>query len=306
MTNAQRAGRFPLAYRMDVNRLLLFMVVVSALLVIARSFRAPGALPWISALIVLAITAAAYVFQRRICGWIAVVAWIVILFIPAMISNRAARRRVYPDGRYMRRERRFTPVVLTLLILNALMFLVEVTQGGSTNPETLHRLGELEPGAVWANHEYWRLLTALFLHYGPLHLAFNLYALSIIGPGLEQAIGGVRFAICYLVAGIGSSAGVVLLRAVHLTKADELVGASGCVMGIVGAWAGFLLRNRNAPLAGQRLQNILVIVAIQTAFDLSTPQVSMGAHLSGLVTGCIVGLLIAPKTLPEIYRGTGS
>ncbi len=282
---------------MDLNRLFLFMVVVSVLLVLARSLRAPAAMPWIAALVVLAITAIGYFAAPRAAGWISLIAWIVILFLPAIVSRRKARLQTFRPAHGASRAPRLTPVVTALIIINALMFLIEIWQGGSTNPETLHRLGELEPAAVWVDREYWRLLTALFLHYGWLHLAFNLYALSIIGPGLERAIGGLRFTACYLIAGLGSSAGVVALRVVHLTKAEQLVGASGCVMGIVGAWAGFLLRHRDAPLAGKRLQNILIIVAIQTAFDLSTPQVSMGAHLSGLITGFVVGLAVAPRRL---------
>ncbi|MFL6569656.1 MAG: rhomboid family intramembrane serine protease, partial [Chthoniobacterales bacterium] len=64
---------------------------------------------------------------------------------------------------------------------------------------------------------------------------------------------------------------------------------------VVGAWAGVLLGHRHAPLARQRLINIGVIVALQTAFDFYTPQVSMAAHMSGLVSGFFIGLFITPK-----------
>jgi rhomboid protease GluP len=193
---------------------------------------------------------------------------------------------------------RLTPGVLILIGLNVAMFIAELVMGGSTNFDTLYKLGALDLFSVRFAGEYWRLVTSLFLHYGPLHLLFNLYALSVIGPGLETAIGAVRFTICYLISGLGSSLGVLLLYSFGLSKTEQLVGASGCVMGLVGVWAGLLLRHRDTPHAGRRLKHILVIVAIQTAFDLSTPQISMAAHLSGLVTGLILGFLIAPRKLP--------
>lgn len=188
-----------------------------------------------------------------------------------------------------------TATVLVLIALNIGMFVAELALGGSTNPLTLHRLGALDLFAVRFEGEYWRLLSSLFLHYGPFHLILNLYALSVIGPGLELAIGSIRFGTCYLLSGLGSGLGVLLLRGFGWSKVDQLVGASGCVMGLVGVWAGLLLRRRDAPHAGRRLISILVIVAIQVAFDLSTPQISMAAHLGGLVTGLMLGLLLSPR-----------
>ena len=76
---------------------------------------------------------------------------------------------------------------------------------------------------------------------------------------------------------------MIVLTLTGFVQPAELVGASGSIMGIVGAWAGFLLRHRHAPQAKQRLANIAMIVAIQIAFDLSTPQVSMAAHMCGLI-----------------------
>jgi membrane associated rhomboid family serine protease len=195
------------------------------------------------------------------------------------------------------RRLRGAPAVFTFIFLNIVAFLIEIAHRDWTEPLTLHRLGALEPYFVIAYGEYWRLVTALFLHGGPVHLLFNLFALYVLGPPLERAIGALRFCTCYLISGIGSSAGVVVLALVGLTQATQLVGASGSIMGIVGAWAGFLLRHRHAPSVKQRLQNILIIVVIQIAFDLSTPQVSMAAHLCGLITGFLVGLVIAPRKL---------
>lgn len=189
-----------------------------------------------------------------------------------------------------------TTAVFIFIILNIAMFVAELMLGGSTNPLTLRRLGALDLWALRYDGEYWRLITSLFLHYGALHLIFNLYGLFLIGPGLERAIGSIRFATFYLLSGLGSCIGVLLWRIFVVSRPEPLVGASGCIMGIVGVWVGFLLRNRHQPLAGRRLKYILLIVAVQTAFDLATPQISMSAHLSGLGTGLALGLLVGARS----------
>jgi rhomboid protease GluP len=195
-----------------------------------------------------------------------------------------------------------SPLVLALIIINIAVFILELLAGGSTNPMTLHRLGELDTSSVIFRHQYWRLLAALFLHYGPVHIFFNLFALLLLGPALERQIGGFLFAVCYLVSGIGSSIAVVLLTKLRLLEPVQLVGASGCIMGVVGTWIGFLLRHRHAPLARQRLRNIFVIVLLQLAFDVVTPRVSMSAHLGGLFTGFLLGLLVQTKPVPSTPR----
>lgn len=196
-------------------------------------------------------------------------------------------------GSAWRDQLRNTPAVFILILVNILVFLFEMSAGDWNDPEVLHRIGALEPYAVVVQREYWRLFTALFLHGGFLHLGFNLFALYILGPPLERAVGTLRFAVCYLVSGLASSAGVVAFTVMGLVQVAQVIGASGCIMGIVGAWAGFLLRHHHAPLARQRLANIALIVAIQIAFDLSTPQISMAAHLCGLIAGFFLGLILA-------------
>jgi membrane associated rhomboid family serine protease len=291
----------------------------------------------IAALIVLAITAVAYFFFRNQAGYIGGGAWFVLLCIPALGLRkvaelfaqqrfRSARRlaivlQIFHPSAELRRQIqllkslephehptqewppptrlgrfRSAPAVFILIALNVVVFLIELARRNS--PDVLHRLGALDPYFVLVRGEYWRLFTALFLHYDVVHLVFNLFALYVLGPGLERTIGPLRFAICYLVAGLGSTAGVVLLTVARIVRPAELVGASGCVMGIVGAWAGYLLRHHHAPGARKRLLNILAIVAIQVVFDISTPQVSLAAHLCGLVTGFVAGLVIAPKEIP--------
>jgi membrane associated rhomboid family serine protease len=195
---------------------------------------------------------------------------------------------------------RSAPAVLVLILLNAVTFLFEISVGDLNDPDVLHRVGALEPYAVVVQGEYWRLFTALFLHGGFTHLLFNIFALYILGPPLERSIGTMRFVVCYLISGLASSAGVVGLTILGFVQVSQLVGASGCIMGIVGALAGFLVRHRHAPQAKQRLGNIVMIIVIQVAFDLSTPQVSMAAHLCGLIAGFFLGLILAPRTVAGI------
>jgi membrane associated rhomboid family serine protease len=217
------------------------------------------------------------------------------------VNHSAGFRSVplgYETSRRMRRSQLHSArAVLILIVLNVVAFLFEMSVGDSNDPEVLHRIGALEPYSVVVQHEYWRFVTALLLHGGLLHLGFNLFALYVLGPPLERLIGTMRFVACYLISGLASGAGVVGLTLIGLVQPAQLIGASGSIMGIVGAWAGFLMRHRHAPYAKQKLANVAVIVAIQIAFDLSTPQVSMAAHLCGLIAGFFLGLILAPRAV---------
>jgi membrane associated rhomboid family serine protease len=216
----------------------------------------------------------------------------------------------FPAGHPLNRDRnpfRNSRAVIFLIAANCLVFGVELyaTATSPNEVDVLLRLGALEPALVFFSHQYWRLFAALFLHAGIVHLLFNLFALYVLGPQLERSIGSVRFLACYLLSGLCSSAGVVLLWRFGWIIEGEVVGASGCVMGIVGAWAAFLIRNHQTPLVRRRLTNVLMIVVIQTIFDLTTPQVSMSAHLCGLAGGFLVGLGLAPSSRAErrkLYR----
>lgn len=191
-----------------------------------------------------------------------------------------------------------SPVVFLFILVNLIVFYVEWRRGAMISPVVMRRLGALDYAEVIGEGEFWRLLTALFLHYGLAHLLFNLFALYVLGPPLERIVGSIRFAIAYLISGIGSTAGVVVLTLLKVLQPAELIGASGSVMGIVGAWAGFLVRHRHIWGARQRLLNIVMIIVIQFLFDLYTPQVSTSAHLCGLVTGFVVGLYLSPRRRP--------
>jgi rhomboid protease GluP len=286
---------------MELNHILLFIAIASSALIVLQGFQpqSPGARA--RAAIVLVLSGLAWLIARSIAGWLSAIVWCALLVVPAFVQNRARAARFPVHGQPSSQRRSLprisvSPVVLALIVVNIVVFIVELLAGGSTNPVTLHRLGELDTSIVIFRHQYWRLLSALFLHYGPIHIFFNLFALLLLGPALERQIGGFFFAICYLLAGIGSSIAVVLLTKFRLLEPVQLVGASGCVMGIVGTWAGFLLRHRYAPLAQRRLRNIFVIVLLQLAFDLVTPRVSMSAHLGGLAAGFLLGLIVPARS----------
>jgi len=183
-----------------------------------------------------------------------------------------------------------------LVALNLLMFAAELRFGGSRNPEALYRLGGMFPSAVRAG-EWWRLMASLFLHFGVLHLAMNMLALWLLGPFVEYALGFRRFLLVYLLAGIGSMA-VVMVFASGPDGEQLTVGASGSIMGLVGATAALMLRGwlrEKAQSARKRLIAAVLIVALQSIFDSLVPQVSMTAHLSGAIIGFTATMLLRDR-----------
>ena len=190
-----------------------------------------------------------------------------------------------------------------LIALNVIMFAVEAFLGGGTDPETLYRMGALYPPAVRAG-EWWRLGTAMFLHFGALHLAMNMLALWWLGPFMESALGFRRFVAVYLIAGIGSMM-VVMLFSFGPNGEQILVGASGCIMGLVGATGALMLRGwrrDGAQSAKRRLASMLLIVMMQCIFDSVVPQVSMTAHLSGALIGFAITLMLPDQLQPTTLR----
>jgi rhomboid protease GluP len=183
-----------------------------------------------------------------------------------------------------------------LIGLNVLMFALEISLGGGTNMDTLYRLGALFPPAVHAG-QWWRLIAALFLHYGWLHIAMNMLALGVLGPFVEFALGFRRYFFVYLLSGIGSM-GAVMWFGSGPDGQQMSVGASGCIMGLVGATGALMLRGwrrHKALSAKRRLTAILLIVLMQTFFDSVVPQVSMTAHLSGALIGFAAALMLRDR-----------
>ncbi len=186
-------------------------------------------------------------------------------------------------------------VIAALIALNAAMFAAEGTMGGVEDAETLVNLGALWPPYVNENGEWWRLVTALFLHYGWAHFSMNMASLAILGRLVESAFGSRGMALIYALGGIGSMATVYAAMALKWSAADFVVGASGAIMALFGAWAARLI------LRWQRSRDVLdrqpallmgVVMAVQVGVDLSVPQISFTGHLSGFIIGFLVALLL--------------
>lgn len=168
-------------------------------------------------------------------------------------------------------------VIPALIAVNVAVFVVTVAQAGSLGDNaaaSLFQQWALSPLAV-AGGQLWRLLTSGFLHFGPVHLAFNMIALWVIGRDLETVLGRGRFVAVYLVSLLGGSAAVFLLE-----NPDRLTaGASGAVYGLMGGLAVVLLRMRRSPGPA------LGIIAINVVITFVVPGLSLFGHLGGLAFG---------------------
>jgi membrane associated rhomboid family serine protease len=134
-----------------------------------------------------------------------------------------------------------------------------------------------------ADGEYWRLITAGFLHAGFFHLMFNMFALYVLGTLLEPAVGRFRFGLIYLVSLLAGSFGALLL-----SPTSPTVGASGAIFGIMGA-AVVVMRNRGLSPMESGLGFWIVLNLVIT---FAVPNISIGGHVGGLLGGALAALLL--------------
>jgi len=175
-------------------------------------------------------------------------------------------------------------VTKILIGINVLVFLITLAQGSSIGQTSgsLFEKGALfvsspfYPGGL-ADGEWWRLITAAFLHASLIHLAFNMLVLWFVGAPVEQAIGRGRFLAIYVVSGLAGSAGAILFSPHAVT-----VGASGAIFGIFGA-ALVLEAQRIYVLGGQALG----LIAVNLIFTFAIPNISVGGHIGGLIGGAL-------------------
>jgi membrane associated rhomboid family serine protease len=198
-------------------------------------------------------------------------------------------------------SRRVNAVTMALIAINVLVYAAELAAGGSVNgtgnwlfnhgslfASGAYFQGQVVPippgftGAVAnagvAHGEWWRMLTAAFLHYGPLHLGLNMFSLYFVGTILEHVIGRWHFLLLYVVAGICGSAGALVLSPDSAT-----VGASGAIFGVLGAL--FVLERRGHIASGGQIAGLLVLNLV---FTFAVSNISVGGHVGGLIGGIVL------------------
>ncbi len=151
----------------------------------------------------------------------------------------------------------------------------------------------LSPVDVAVSNQYYRLVTSMFLHQSLIHIGFNMLVLWLLGPQLESVLGHVRFAVLYLVAGLGGSVASLIFSQPYVQvspgqyAATSSLGASGAIFGLMGAYlvVGRALRMDVSQVFGLIVLNLVLGFVI--------PNTDWRAHVGGLVVGALVGAVFA-------------
>ena len=188
----------------------------------------------------------------------------------------------------MKRRLRDLPY-LTIAIgaVNVLVFLFMLVT------DRVNGAGVYELGGVWyeavAAGEWWRLLTACFLHFGVTHIGSNMLSLLAVGSVTERRGRRALWLIVYFVGGVGAN--VISMFVSHSNGEAALgAGASGCIFALVGLYISELLFDRGGFTAGKVLRP-LAAVALMLVTGLEDPEIDLTAHIAGLVFGIVAGTL---------------
>lgn len=188
------------------------------------------------------------------------------------------------------------PITKALIAINVAIYLVTASQGGGLNSpggnlfskmillgNRVTSQGIYPYGDLAHDHQWYRLVSAMFLHASIIHIGFNMYALWVIGTPVEQYLGRARYVGLYFVSGLAGSAGALLA-----TPSTPTLGASGAVFGILGA---MLILEWQAT--GRFAGNAMAMIVINLIITFAIPGISYGAHLGGLAGGILVTLSYA-------------
>ncbi|WP_107653512.1 rhomboid family intramembrane serine protease [Nocardia suismassiliense] len=181
-------------------------------------------------------------------------------------------------------------VTYVLIAINVAIYAITAVQAQSLMANRTSALfidWVLYPPAV-AGGEWWRVIGSGFLHYGPIHLLLNMFALYVIGRDGELVLGRLRYLAVYLVSLLGGSAAVMAFA-----QESATAGASGAVYGLFGAITVILIRLR------QNANQMLILIGINVFISFSLPGISLWGHLGGLAAGTLatLGILFLPGWL---------
>lgn len=190
----------------------------------------------------------------------------------------------------VREAQKWTPYVsYTLMGISIAIYLLQLATETLLGADYPAALG-MKVNALIIQGQFWRLFTPMFLHASVLHIGFNMYALYVLGTGLERFYGHGRYLVLYLLAGFSGNV------ASFLFSSASSLGASTAIFGLLGAQAVFFYQNREVfgPVARQSLMNIITIAAINLLIGLS-PGIDNWGHLGGLAGGAIFAWLAGPR-----------
>ncbi len=177
-----------------------------------------------------------------------------------------------------------------LIVINAVVFLILSVFGQTEDAYFMLQHGAMYEPLVIEMHQYYRIITSVFLHFGIQHLMNNMVMLGALGWNLEREIGKIRFLVIYFVSGIAGNIVSMYLNLIH----DEQVisaGASGAIFGLMGALIYVVIANRGrlGRLSGR---GMMILVFLSLYFGLTSRGVDNWAHIGGLVSGFILALIL--------------
>ncbi len=183
-----------------------------------------------------------------------------------------------------------SPVNTIIIVINVVVFAVLTFLGDTTDVQFMHHHGANFWPSVIEEHEYYRLLTCTFIHFGISHLFNNMLVLAYIGDNLERALGKVKYLVLYLAAGVGSSA----VSAVWSMFKDEYSvsgGASGAIFGVVGALLVIVIKNRG-QLEDLSSRQLMFFAGFSIYHGVTSAGIDNMAHISGFLIGALLGGLL--------------
>lgn len=181
------------------------------------------------------------------------------------------------------RTRSNAPVTKALIAIAVGFYLfINVLHVGGAVADSLAQKNVLVAAGEW-----WRIFTPIFLHAGLTHILFNMWALWVLGPQIENGVGAGPYLGAFLAsAGMGGAFLFVLGD-----PAAVAVGASGAIFGLFGIWVSWAVRRRNTLQGRMLLRQIGFLLLLNAALPLLFPQIAWQAHLGGLVAGFVIGEL---------------